>query len=129
MSKLAWLEMMIQTVSARTSAAAAPDESGEWLYFGHGKLGGSIFLVHHEDDGPMQKNTTVFGFGRIRSHRQILMQNVLANFSIGLCVPRDYHTVKKVIHLAYRVFSIRMGKLKKSGASNNGQSRKKGEKR
>ena len=101
--------------------AAAPDEPGEWIYFADGKLDRSIFLIHHEDDDlmdqywPMQQNMTVFGFGRVRSPLQMLMKDVPAHFTIGLCDARDYHTVKKIINSAYRDLSIKIGKPEKSG--------------
>jgi len=82
----------------------------EWLYFGDRKLKRVLYLVHHEDDGhvdsyrPMQKNMTVFGFGRKGLTRH--MTKVPARFTVGFCESTDHGTIAGAIAAATSPFKI-----------------------
>lgn len=83
----------------------------EWLYFGDSKSKRVLFLAHHEDDDlvdsywPMQKNMTVFGFGRdgLKKH----MDRTPNRFTIGLLPEADHETVMKSIRAAVHPLDVR----------------------
>lgn len=73
----------------------------EWIAFGDKELDRTIVLFHHEDDSltdrfyQMQKNMTVFGFGRNGIER--LITSVPQSFSIGLVESTEYVQLQKFI--------------------------------
>ena len=59
----------------------------EWIVFGDPRFKRVLFLLHHEDDAhpdrfyQMDKQMTVFGFGRVRGEKYLT--SVPQRFSIG----------------------------------------------
>ena len=90
-----------------------PSGPGEWLYFTDPSVKRSLFLVHHEDDEaidsywPMNKEMTVFGFGRKGLNK--FMETVPTQFTIGLCDEGSFAKVSKVVESAYRDLVIHIG--------------------
>jgi hypothetical protein len=86
----------------------------EWLYFGDSKQRRVLYLVHHEDDEhidayyPMEKNMTVFGFGRQKLSK--FLERVPTHFTVGLCEEAEHAKVKTIIDAAYRPIEVKVGK-------------------
>jgi hypothetical protein len=86
---------------------------GEWLYFADPEQGRSLYLVHHEDDEqvdsywPMNKEMTVFGFGRLGIKK--FMPAVPAHFTIGLTDHVEPGRVQAVINGAFQPLAIAVG--------------------
>lgn len=85
----------------------------EWLYFGDPAVGRSLFLVHHEDDNgsdsyyQMQKQMTVFGFGREKLNRYLTA--VPQTFTIGLMDETAHNKAKNVVNGAYQPLAVTAG--------------------
>jgi hypothetical protein len=90
-----------------------PGTPGEWLYFADPAVKRSLYLVHHEGDEaidsywPMNKEMTVFGFGRNGLNK--FMNIVPAHFTVGLCDDCSYDGVSSVAESAYRDLVINVG--------------------
>ena len=90
---------------------AAVSGPGEWLYFGDDDH--VLYLVHHEDDDavdsywPMQKEMTVFGFGRKGIDK--FMEKVPAHFTVGLYDGSAFAEVARVVNSAYVPLGVEVG--------------------
>lgn len=75
--------------------------SPEWVAFGDPKAGRVLFLLHHEDDDavdsywPMQKNMTVFGFGRHGLKK--FLDRSPDRFTIGFLDATDPRTIGEAV--------------------------------
>ena len=73
----------------------------EWIAFGDVKLRRVLFLLNHEDDDhpdrfyQMNKEMTVFGFGRLRGEKHFA--SVPRQFSIGLLDTTDHMEINRQI--------------------------------
>ncbi len=90
-------------------------EPGEWLYFSDVATHRSIYLVQSLDDKkpdsywPMNKEMTVFGFGRLGMEKSIVRQN--NQFVIGLAETHDYSEMKKIIDSAYQPLTVKVSNI------------------
>jgi hypothetical protein len=97
------------------SAATGP---GEWLYFGDGDR--VLYLVHHENDEavdsywPMQKEMTVFGFGRKGIDKFI--QDTPAHFTVGFHDGSTFDEVARTVNSAYVPLVVQVGNAQISGS-------------
>ena len=72
-----------------------------------------LYLIHHTDDGavdsywPMNKEMTVFGFGRDRVNKHL--QLVPDQFTVGFCESSDFGTVSRAVQSASRTLSVVVG--------------------
>jgi hypothetical protein len=91
----------------------------EWLYFGDRQLGRVLCLAHHEDDDhpdayyPMEKNMTVFGFGR--SGLKKFLEHVPAHFTVALYEETAYERVKAFLDGVTRPLEVKLGKVEGKG--------------
>ena len=78
---------------------ALPDP--EWIYFGAANLERVLYLAHHEADQhidsywPMEKNMTVFGFGRDGLKKYLT--DTPAQFTIGLAESSNFDDLADII--------------------------------
>jgi hypothetical protein len=86
----------------------------EWVMFGDGKRKRVLYLVHHDADDkidsywPMQKNMTVFGFGR--KDLKKYMTKVPAHFTIGLADEGETPLPLDAMNSAFRDLEVIVGK-------------------
>jgi hypothetical protein len=73
----------------------------EWIVFGDPKIKRVIFLLNHEDDAApdrfyqMDKQMTVFGFGRLRGEKHLA--TVPRSFSIGFLETTEHAEIDRVM--------------------------------
>lgn len=83
----------------------------EWVYFEDSVLDRYLYLVHEQDDAlndtfwPMQRNMTVFGFGRGPGTSKY-MTEVPNHFTIGLADGARFSSASKLIEASYRPVAI-----------------------
>lgn len=91
----------------------------EWVCFGDPQLKRCLWLVHHGDDGhvdsywPMQRNMTVFGFGRDGLKK--LMTRTGEQFTVGFCESTDPKVIAATIDAAFRPYRITVRQEKEQG--------------
>ncbi|MDO8544728.1 MAG: hypothetical protein Q7S40_30160 [Opitutaceae bacterium] len=82
-----WMTSAVKQPQAMTVNHEGDIPAPEWIAFGDPKLKRVIFLLHHEDDQhpdrfyQMDRQMTVFGFGRMRGEKHLA--TVPRQFSIG----------------------------------------------
>lgn len=82
----------------------------EWIYFGASNTERVLYLVHHEPDKhmdsywSMEKNMTVFGFGR--NGLEKFMIETPSHFTIGFAESNDFDAVRSVINAAYQPLQV-----------------------
>jgi hypothetical protein len=107
------------TASASESwAEALPDPA--WVYFADGESGRALYAVQHEPDDlidsywPMNRQMTVFGFGRRARHERPLaglMTRTPNRFTIGLHAGGAADTVAGAIDSAFQPCALEVGVL------------------
>lgn len=105
----------IRAPGTRTKASQRWDgdlPDPEWVCFGDARLKRLLYLVHHEADKhvdsywPMQRNMTVFGFGRQGLRK--FMTRVPAQFTIGLADEGESPSPLDLMRSAYLPLRVRV---------------------
>lgn len=102
-------DIVVRSDGTQTTAAESwtGDLAGEeWVYFGDGNLGRSLFVASHQEDEhvdsyyQMENNMTVFGLGRDGTNKHLV--EVPAYFTIGLMDETAYDTAQPIVRGAYQ---------------------------
>lgn len=86
----------------------------EWVYFGDKKCNRVLYLIQHQDDEaldqfwPMEKNMTVFGFGRQYRCCERYMSAVPAKLSIGFAETGQFPAIRRIIDSILRPVEVQI---------------------
>ena len=106
----------VRSGGTRTPAGRKWDEklpTPGWVYFGDAELERALFLYNHDADRkrdsywPMQRNMTVFGFGRLGLKKS--MTHTPACFTVGLAEAGEEGSVEAAMQAVCRPLSVRVG--------------------
>ncbi len=111
-------DYMVRSDGKRMAASErwdGPLPDPEWIYFGAGNTERVLFLVQHEADQeidsywPMEKNMTVFGFGRKGLEKY--MTRTPNHFTIGFAESGEFDVAKATIEAAYQPVETGVGEI------------------
>lgn len=96
-----WMTSAVKARQPMTTNHEGDIPAPEWIAFGDAKLNRALFLFNHQDDDrpdrfyQMQKQMTVFGFGRHRGEKHFT--SVPRSFSIGLLETTDHTEIGRAV--------------------------------
>lgn len=96
-----WMTSAVKQPQPMTTNHEGDIPAPEWMVFGDQKVKRVLFLLHHEDDThpdrfyQMNKEMTVFGFGRMRGEKHLA--SVPRQFSIGFLETTDHAEISRLV--------------------------------
>ena len=96
-----WMTSGVKAPQPMTTNHEGDIPSPEWIAFGDQKASRVLFLLHHEDDDhpdrfyQMNREMTVFGFGRLRGEKHLA--SVPRQFSIGFLETTKHAEINRLM--------------------------------